>query len=73
MKAITDFSLSFAQGVGLKAGMAEGYSSLKALERIATGLSLISKLKLPTSVSYIPLKPDLESVGPNKEGTDAQK
>jgi hypothetical protein len=43
MKAITDFSLSFAQGLGLTAEMAEQLFKRAALERIATGLSLISQ------------------------------
>jgi hypothetical protein len=43
MDAITDFSLSFAHGLGLKAGMAERLLNRQALERIATGLSLVSQ------------------------------
>ena len=43
MKAITDFSLSFAQRLGLKAEMAEQLFKGAALKRIATGLSLISQ------------------------------
>ena len=43
MKAITDFSLSFAQRLGLKAEMAEQLIKGAALKRIATGLSLISQ------------------------------
>jgi hypothetical protein len=43
MKAITDFSLSFAQRLGLKAEMAEQLFKRAALKRIATGLSLISQ------------------------------
>ena len=43
MKAITDFSLSFAQGFGLKARSPEQLLKRAALERTATGLSLISQ------------------------------
>jgi|SRR6516225_6761436 hypothetical protein len=43
MKAIIDFSLSIAHGLGLKAGMAERLLKRAALERIATGLSLTSQ------------------------------
>jgi len=43
MKAITDFSLSFAQRLGLKAEMAEQLFKQAALKRIVTGLSLISQ------------------------------
>ena len=43
MDAISDFSLSFAQGFGLKARRLEQFPKRGALERIATGLSLISQ------------------------------
>jgi len=43
MDAISDFSLSFAQGFGLKARRLEQFPKRAALERIATGLSLISQ------------------------------
>jgi hypothetical protein len=43
MKAITDFSLSFAQRLGLTAEMAEQLFKRAALKRMATGLSLISQ------------------------------
>jgi hypothetical protein len=43
MKAITDFSFSFARGLGSKAGRPEPLLKRAALERIATGLSLISQ------------------------------
>jgi hypothetical protein len=43
MKAITDFSLSFAQRLGFKAEMAEQLCKRATLKRMATGLSLISQ------------------------------
>jgi hypothetical protein len=43
MDATSDFSLSFAQGFGLKARRPEQLLKRAALERIATGLSLISQ------------------------------
>jgi hypothetical protein len=42
MQAIADFSLRFAQTLGSKARMPERLLKRAALERIATGLSLIS-------------------------------
>jgi hypothetical protein len=43
MDATSNFSLSFAQGLGLTAEMAEQLFKRAALKRIATGLSLISQ------------------------------
>jgi hypothetical protein len=43
MKAITDFSLSFAQGLGSRVRRPERLLKRAALERIATGLSLMSQ------------------------------